>query len=912
MPLPLYRSDTVKHGTIVTTRESAHATVAALGNNSKIFFMDGNAELMLRPYKSILQRIEMMEQQLNSIFKHLRRIPSLTVSQANVDEFLQQRQYTLHLDTIAKDLDMHFKRMNIFEVNHESLLHDREILLEEYNFLKVTFDKKPYTLPSTLSPLDTDKSMNQADISNASTPSQDKTKAKIAALEIPLSKISATSVPFEKISTLSLFSSSAIDSLQNTHLSVLAGTVASDVHARFVRLVLVLARRNVFVSSEKMEVSSYAGILDEEISIDRHVFFIYYHGSIGSFLHQSLVRICEAFETHLFPIAISMEELERRLEAVRTALTEKQNAIAAYYDYIKYEFEDLLTTPGNNKNCKLAEWQLFILEEKAIHMTLNKFQASDATMRCNCWILGDEEKEIRNVLTSKVRNAFLLVDAVNNRNIPPPTYIRSNDFVGPFQLLVDTYGVPRYKEINPGLFTIIPYPFLFGLMFGDAGHGLVLFIIGLYLLFQRKGSISPLFRDAWKARYMLTLMGFFSLYAGLLYNEFFGLGMNLFRSRWIPGEGGLVPAASGFPYPFGIDPEWRSATNELAFTNSFKMKFAMVVAFVQMFFGLCLRGVNAIYFQSYLDFLFTFLPQIVFFTGFVGYLVFLIVFKWVTPLVLFAKPNILNSFVDMFLFRPILPVDQLFPFQTTLQSSIVFLLLASIPIMLFVKPLADVLYMKRKIAKESTASSPRAMPSNDANQSLQDSHSSSDDTVAVPMPPSSASISRSESKRILERQVTITEITGSISSKSKAAATAVVGEEDSIGFIFTHQMIETTEFLLGTLSNTASYLRLWALSLAHAELSKILLEQVFFNFLNASNNPVLLPILLYIGTIAFVVATTAIILMLDLIEGALHALRLQWVEFQNKFYAGDGYAFLPFSFREVFLAATQTEDLNEA
>uniref|UniRef100_A0A0A9Z0B4 V-type proton ATPase subunit a n=1 Tax=Lygus hesperus TaxID=30085 RepID=A0A0A9Z0B4_LYGHE len=62
-------------------------------------------------------------------------------------------------------------------------------------------------------------------------------------------------------------------------------------------------------------------------------------------------------------------------------------------------------------------------------------------------------------------------NAIPPMNAIPPTYIPTTKVISAFQNIVNTYGSPRYQEVNPGLFTIVTFPFLFGVMYGDIGHG---------------------------------------------------------------------------------------------------------------------------------------------------------------------------------------------------------------------------------------------------------------------------------------------------------------------------------------------------------------------------------------------------------------------------------------------------------
>ena len=119
--------------------------------------------------------------------------------------------------------------------------------------------------------------------------------------------------------------------------------------------------------------------------------------------------------------------------------------------------------------------------------------------------------------------------------------------------------------------------------------------------------------------------------------------------------------------------------------------------------------------------------------------------------------------------------------------------------------------------------------------------------------------------------------------------------------IFIGQLIEVIEYVLGTVSNTASYLRLWALSLAHTALSHVFIEKTFIGYIqNDKVNFVSSVINVSIYFLVFLGATVFILIFMDAMECILHTLRLHWVEFQNKFFKGDGYLFNPFSFKYIF------------
>lgn len=97
----------------------------------------------------------------------------------------------------------------------------------------------------------------------------------------------------------------------------------------------------------------------------------------------------------------------------------------------------------------------------------------------------------------------------------------------PFELLIKLYGIPEYNTIDPTPIFALSMVFMFGFMFGDVGHGLVLALLGLWLV--RKTGASIAIRQA---GLLLTWCGGSSMVFGVLFGSIFGFE-NLFPALWL-------------------------------------------------------------------------------------------------------------------------------------------------------------------------------------------------------------------------------------------------------------------------------------------------------------------------------------------------------------------------------------------
>ena len=173
-------------------------------------------------------------------------------------------------------------------------------------------------------------------------------------------------------------------------------------------------------------------------------------------------------------------EIKAQVERIKTDLKDKRDVRRARRPASAPSLARLGSSDETGTT-PLRDWQVALATERQIAATLMKahFYLTMISLEAGSPPLSSPPSSrhaSRRCPGTGNPPAAIEVDPANPIRIPdhPPTYFRLNKFTETFQSIVDTYGVPRYKEANPGLFTIISFPFLFGVMYGDIGHGIAL------------------------------------------------------------------------------------------------------------------------------------------------------------------------------------------------------------------------------------------------------------------------------------------------------------------------------------------------------------------------------------------------------------------------------------------------------
>ena len=172
---------------------------------------------------------------------------------------------------------------------------------------------------------------------------------------------------------------------------------------------------------------------------------------------------------------------------------------------------------------------MFLAREKALYENLNRLNKTQNAAQGYFWAPTKKIDEIK----SKINETNAEIEEFNNHIIPEPTYFDVPEFINVWQTIVETYGIHSYQEANPAVVSIVTFPFLFGVMFGDIGHGSLIFIVGCVLCIM--GDSLRKSRDSTEqglalVRYIFLLMGFFATYCGFVYNEFFSIPLSLFKT----------------------------------------------------------------------------------------------------------------------------------------------------------------------------------------------------------------------------------------------------------------------------------------------------------------------------------------------------------------------------------------------
>lgn len=224
----------------------------------------------------------------------------------------------------------------------------------------------------------------------------------------------------------------------------------------------------------------------------------------------------------------------RMPEGMDGVSAEARSSIVADLDKLEQEAEDVKAALREIREEVLPGLKILLYRVESAILLLHikeYFKLTDSTCLFSGWVPKDETEKLVGALERGTggRAIIEVTDAeklatVREGKVDIPVLFKQPPFLKPFEMLVSGYGIPSYRSVDPTLFVGITFLAMFGMMFGDIGHGLVLLIAGL--VFAAK---SRRLREAGK---LGIYCGAASMIFGFLFGSFFGLE-DLVPALWV-------------------------------------------------------------------------------------------------------------------------------------------------------------------------------------------------------------------------------------------------------------------------------------------------------------------------------------------------------------------------------------------
>lgn len=128
------------------------------------------------------------------------------------------------------------------------------------------------------------------------------------------------------------------------------------------------------------------------------------------------------------------------------------------------------------------------------------------------WMTERDAEKLRQDLKDDKEVIYVVEDENSGVVSKPPTKLENPKIFKPFEMFTRMYGMPSYNEIDPTIFVALTYAFIFGMMYGDVGQGLILAIGGLILYKIKNIPLAA----------VISFAGIFSTIFGFAYGSIFG------------------------------------------------------------------------------------------------------------------------------------------------------------------------------------------------------------------------------------------------------------------------------------------------------------------------------------------------------------------------------------------------------